>query len=298
MAVAAPCSLRVAGLRSFRLCSAHAQRLADFYEAAFDFRRLGVEELSDAQTQALTGIGGRMLRITLALGAQRVELLQFIDQPGRPYPADSSASDLVFQHFALVVSDMTAAMQRLSAQRGWTPISIDGPQRLPAGSGGVTAFKFRDPEGHPLELLAFQTDKVPTQWQQVATDSPFVGIDHSAISVANVAHSVAFYESLGLAVSNRSVNNDPAQARLDGLEHPVVDVIAMNAEQSTSHLELLCYRSRCNDDRLQLNANDVAATCLVFESGQQAKHEGTRRMPRQNRVDPDGHHFSIISPVT
>ena len=44
---------------------------------------------------------------------------------------------------------------RLSAHAGWTTISTDGPQLLPASSGGVTAYKFRDPEGHPLELIAF-----------------------------------------------------------------------------------------------------------------------------------------------
>lgn len=36
--------------------------------------------------------------------------------------------------------------------------------RLPESSGGVTAFKFRDPDGHPLELLAFPDGKVPSRW--------------------------------------------------------------------------------------------------------------------------------------
>ena len=48
---------------------------------------------------------------------------------------------------------------------GWTPISTSGPQLLPAASGGVSAFKFRDPEGHPLELIAFPPGAVPPQWQ-------------------------------------------------------------------------------------------------------------------------------------
>ncbi len=40
-----------------------------------------------------------------------------------------------------------------------------GPERLPARSGGVSAFKFRDPDGHPLELLAFPPEAVPPIWR-------------------------------------------------------------------------------------------------------------------------------------
>ena len=300
MAVDIPANFRIAGLRCFRLCSGQALALADFYQTALDFRRIGMEELSDVHTMALTGVGGRALRITLALGAQRVELLQFVDRPGRPYPADSSASDLLFQHFALVVDDMAAAMRCLSAQPGWTPISSE-PQQLPASSGGVTAFKFRDPDGHPLELLAFPGHSTPVHWQKAVkegcADSPFLGIDHSAISVADPVRSVAFYQSLGLTVASRSVNDDPAQARLDRLDHPVVDVIAMRAERSTPHLELLSYRNSGDRSPLHLQANDVAATCLVFESDGRWMQQGMPRIPPRTQLDPDGHHLAIVSPI-
>ena len=299
MAVGSPCDVRVTALHCFRLCSGRAQSLAGFFQTALDFRHVSTEIFSDAQTRTLTDIGGRALRITLALGAQRVELIQFIDRPGQPYPVDSSASDLLFQHFALVVSDMTAAMQSLSAQLGWTPISSEGPQRLPASSGGVSAFKFRDPEGHPLELLAFPEKDMPAHWKQVLQDahgdSPFLGIDHSAICVSDGTRSVSFYESLGLIVSNRSVNSDPAQAKLDDLDRPFVDVIAMSADQATPHLELLCYRNRDNNDSLDLQANDVAATSLVFEADDRSKQNETPDMWQRSLIDPDGHRL-VIAP--
>lgn len=289
---------RVSQLQCMRLCSAQARPLADFYETALGFRRVAVERLPGAWTQEHLAARGRVLQITLELGGQQVMLLQFIDHPGRAYPPDTAASDYVFQHFAIVVVDMAAAMARLSHTPGWTPITTDGPQKLPASSGGVTAFKFRDPEGHPLELLAFPADAMPARWQHVRSNGPFLGIDHSAISVADSARSVAFYESLGLTVSNRSINDDPAQARLDHLDDPVVDVIAMRADQAAPHLELLCYRNSGKDDSLHLQVNDVAATCLVFESAEQSEHPGTGRMPVRNLVDPDGHHLSIVPPVS
>ena len=95
--------------------------------------------------------------LTLRLGEQEIELVGF-HAVGRSFPPVAGWSPL-FQHFAIVVADMAAAYAQLRAQPGWSAISIGGPQVLPPASGNVTAFKFRDPEGHPLELLAFSPDK-------------------------------------------------------------------------------------------------------------------------------------------
>ncbi|MEO8809527.1 MAG: VOC family protein [Rhodanobacter sp.] len=294
MAVAVAVSrIRLARLGHVRLCSAHAKPLVEFYESALGFREVAVEHLSGARSQERFEIAGRSLRITLELGAQKIKLVQFIDQPGDAYPFGSTSSDRVFQHFAIVVADMASAMAQLSRARGWTPITRDGPQRLPASSGGVTAFKFRDPEGHPLELLHFPPGNVPAHWQQRQAHGPFLGIDHSAICVGDSARSAAFYASLGLDRSQQSVNDDPAQARLDHLKDPTVEVTAMSPAQSTPHVELLCYRGTRGVKVLDLRANDVAATCLVFKPDKFGSNQETSRPPVQNLVDPDGHHLAI-----
>ncbi|MEO8746577.1 MAG: VOC family protein [Rhodanobacter sp.] len=289
--------VRVSRMLRMRLCSAEATRLAAFYETALGFARVSVEHFSGARSQELFAVGGRVLRITLDLGAQRLVILQFVDQRGRIYPAGTNASDLIFQHFAIVVADMDMAMAQLGQVRGWSPITTGGPQQLPASSGGVTAFKFRDPDGHPLELLAFPSTRVPRHWRRQESAGPFLGIDHSAITVSNTERSVVFYESLGFKVSNRSVNDDPAQARLDHLHQPRVDVTALSIDDAPPHLELLCYRNNFNGGPLRLPANDVAATCLVLERHMgMAQHQG-RQAPIRNLVDPDGHHLSIVSVV-
>ena len=129
-----------------------------------------------------------------ASGARSSNCCNSIDRAGSIRDA-ASASDLCFQHFAIVVADMALAYRRLCSVSGWTAISIDGPQRLPPSSGGVSAFKFRDPDGHPLELLAFPDGRWPAQWRARSNGDLALGIDHSAISVSDSARSIAFYQA-------------------------------------------------------------------------------------------------------
>jgi catechol 2,3-dioxygenase-like lactoylglutathione lyase family enzyme len=214
---------------------------------------------------------------TLMLAGERVELLAF-DKAGAPYPSDSRSNDLWFQHFAVVVPDMRTACARVEACAGFSAITRDGPQRLPASSGGVVAFKFRDPDGHPLELLAFPGGGVG------------FGINHSAIGVSDTAASVAFYErELGLRVGARSLNAGPEQARLDDVEAPVVEVTGLEVGAGGGpHVELLCYRQPMGGRRSDVADNDIAATRLVFAGDVDAA-----RVTR----DPDGHRL-VVEPVS
>lgn len=285
MAVGAQ-SMKVQYLERFRLVAADAQRLAEFYQRALDFQLVAAP---DRVAAASADEAGKTLAVALALGDQTVELLQF-ESPGLAYPVEVASSDVAFQHLALVVSDMDAAYAQLQSARGWTPISTNGPEKLPAASGGVTAFKFRDPEGHPLELLYFPPDQISDHWKQRTAAGVFLGIDHSAISVADAARSVAFYQSLGFSVAHRSTNRGVEQGRLDDLGDPVVEVIAMKPPGSPPHVELLGYRQGEGQPPLQLRPNDVAATSLVFSAEADDPAASARHLQ-----DPDGHR-SLIEP--
>jgi catechol 2,3-dioxygenase-like lactoylglutathione lyase family enzyme len=280
----------IARLARFGLTTLHAERLGQFYELAFGCRRLASDRCSGAGFERLVGLESGAYRIMLGLGEQVLELLQF-DRPGRPYPDAVGSSDLRFQHFAIVVADMQRAYERLSAVSGWTAISIEGPQKLPTSSGGVTAFKFRDPEGHPLELLEFPPHKMPANWRARLTTGLFLGIDHSAIGVSNSERSIAFYEALGLRVAARSLNTGPEQERLDALSGIHLEVTALELEQTAPHVELLCYRSGRHGYGDVLHSNDVAATRLVFEASAPASDDAV--IP-QALIDPDGHHLMIV----
>lgn len=175
----------------------------------------------------------------LSLGAQALMLTEFPDAV--PYPEDRASNDLCFQHCAIVTGDMPAAHERV-LRHGATPITQGGPQTLPPSTGSVTAFKFRDPEGHPLELIAFPRGTGDPAWQSTTGENATLGIDHSAISVANVERSVLHHELLGLRVAARGLNRGPGQQRLDALAEVEVEVIALQARTRTPHLELLGYR--------------------------------------------------------
>ena len=193
-----------------------AERLAEFYIRAFGFACIEDSPKSDPGFAELIGLANGQVRLTtLRLGNQVIALAE-TQPPGCSYPSDVPGWDPRFQHFAIVVSDMTAAYANLQALHNWTAISTDGPQILPPSSGGVTAFKFRDPEGHPLEMLAFAPGATPAHWA-FRSGNLYLGIDHSAVSVADTDRSVAFYSRLGLARTASSLNVGREQEKLDNL---------------------------------------------------------------------------------
>jgi catechol 2,3-dioxygenase-like lactoylglutathione lyase family enzyme len=302
----------VQSLSRIRLICEKPRELAAFYESAFGFSRLGETQMAGTPFASLFRIPGAKGRATLlALGGQKVELLS-IDPAGPPYPAAVPAWSPLFQHFAIVVPDMTAAYARLHAQAGWTPITADGPQTLPPSSGGVSAFKFRDPEGHPLELLAFPLNAVPKTWQN-SKPASFLGIDHSAISIADTSRSAGFYRGLGLRRSGASCNTGPEQDRLDDVKGAVVEVTALAPPEPTPHIELLCYRGTLDRNAALPSINGAAATQLVLTvesigalatlcaqnagalySGPVAFEDGVARAVMR---DPDGHLLCLEAPL-
>jgi len=285
---------KIRSLARFGLTTADAPKLSNFYQNALGFRVLGVERRSGPDFTRLMGVESGALAIILGLGDEVIELQQF-DRPGRSYPGEATSSDLCFQHFAIVVADMQLAHQKLVSVPDWTAISTDGPQQLPASSGGVTAFKFRDPDGHPLELLAFPNGKLPALWQARSTGNLSLGIDHSAISVSDSADSIAFYEGLGLRVTARSLNTGPAQERLDAIRADRVEVTALAPEKPTPHLELLCYRAVKRNGFAAVRSDDVAATRLVFEADRPSLEDANAP---QGLLDLDGHRLIIAAPAS
>ena len=151
---------------------------------------------------------------------------------------------------------------------------------LPPSSGSVTAYKFRDPDGHPLELSQFPDGR----WiRGRKSPSPFMGIDHTAVAVADLDLSIAFYSgTLGFKFTGRGVNTGPTQDALDGLDRTEVEIAVLSPPSSKGpHLELLHYRSpRPVEGRQPVWIEDVAATRTII-SGED--------LPSATLRDPDGH---------
>lgn len=268
---------RLAAITAFRLTTTVPERLARFYESiGFSVGQAAPVPPAD---MALLGLAGGGVRIPLSVGEQRIELEAF-DRKGHPYPDNATAADLCFQHFALITPDAAAAWERARAH-GAIPISIGGPVTLTASAGSLTAVKFRDPEGHPLEFVQFPTAPGSSRSEWLS------GIDHSAISVADAGVSRAFYEELGLTVGRPTLNQGPTQVALDGLAEVRVDVVPLSPQIGTPHLELLRYRSPVGRAAGRLQANDVAATRIAWRSNRDALLR-----------DPDGHLHLLAESAT
>jgi catechol 2,3-dioxygenase-like lactoylglutathione lyase family enzyme len=257
------------------------RRSERFYVDGLEFAVVDRGEADPAMAALLSA--DRVTTVELRRGGQTL-VLQAFEPPGARYPADAASSDQVFQHIAIPVVDMDASVTRLQAMRP-VPIS-DGPQHLPARSGGAVALKFRDPDGHPLELIRFPNGHND-------------GIDHSAIVVTDSERSIAFYRNhLGFDLASSQINTGQEQDRLDGLSDVTVEVVALTPRQPIPHIELLAYQSPTIRTTRRPRPQDVAATRLVLEvDGLPAD---AMRLSDGKRVmlihDPDEHALLLISP--
>jgi catechol 2,3-dioxygenase-like lactoylglutathione lyase family enzyme len=176
----------------------------------------------------------------LALGDETLELSEYLAPAGRPMPVDSRANDRWFQHAAIVVSDIDRAYAVLRERR--VRHASSGPQRLPdwnPAAGGIRAFYFRDPDGHFLELIQYPPGKGDPRWH--TRERLFLGIDHTAVVVADTEASVAFYRDvLGMTVAGESENWGSEQERLNGVFGARLRITGLRAARGPG-VELLEY---------------------------------------------------------
>jgi catechol 2,3-dioxygenase-like lactoylglutathione lyase family enzyme len=221
-----------------------------FYTGVLGFRAVSQSESSGEGTERLTGVFGAHVRSArLSLGDESIELVQFLAPEGRPIPTDSRSNDRWFQHIAIVVPDMDRAYQHLRAH--YVRHASTAPQTLPLSNpnaGGISAFYFKDPEGHVLEVIHFPPGKGDPKWQAAAAAGQegaggrlFLGIDHTAIVVASTEASLAFYQGvLGMRIAGTSENFGPEQEHLNNIFGARLRITALRAGRGPG-VELLEY---------------------------------------------------------
>ncbi len=215
--------------------------------AALDFEQIGEVEVWGEDYERLQGVFGLRMRLArLRLGSEEIQLTEYLAPRGRPIPVDSRSNDLWFQHVAIVVSDMGRAYERVRAH-GARHVST-APQRLPESipaAAGIEAFYFQDADGHNLELIYFPPSKGDPRWQE-PTEELFLGIDHTAIAVADTERSLHFYrDALGLEVAGESLNFGTEQEHLNGVFGARVRITGLRAASGpgVEFLEYLAPRS-------------------------------------------------------
>jgi len=293
-------------------------RSVEFYSRVLTFEKVTDAEVAGDELEHLFGVFGSRARIVrMRLGGESIELVQFLAPRGRPIPVDSRSNDLWFQHFAVIVSDMDRAYAVLRENN--VEHASSGPQRLPdwnKNAGGIEAFYFKDPDGHPLEILHFPAGKGDPKWQ-AKTGQVFLGIDHTAIAVANTDASLRFYRDLlGLRVAGESENYGTEQEHLNNVFGARLRITALRAPSGPG-IELLEYLSprdgraypsdeRANDlvhRETELEAESVdsiaaplrAAAVPFVSSGPTTFHEGKLGFTTGLVVrDPDGHALGIV----
>ena len=313
----------------FGFTSADTARSVDFYRQSLGFETGETLQIDGGAYGQLLGLPQGCFRLTrLQLGQETLEILERPEaaasgsqRAGRAIPADSRSCDLWFQHLCLVTSNLDGALERLqpALESGLTQAVSRAPQTLPAwnrAAAGIRAFKFRDPDGHNLELLEFPPDKGEARWHR---GSGLLGVDHSAISISDTVLSSRFYdELLGLRLGGDSLNSGPTQDALDNLEQTQVRITAHRCPQGPG-IECLDYqppnRGRPMPTdlnpadlahwqiRLQVDDPDAIAAQLeacggrllspgVVDLGDQGEALGFRRALQV--ADPDGHRLQLV----
>jgi catechol 2,3-dioxygenase-like lactoylglutathione lyase family enzyme len=204
---------------SIGMSVADVERSMAFYSGVLGFEKVSDVEVWGGDYERLQGVFGLRMRVVrMRLGDESIELTEYLTPRGRPFPPDSRGNDRWFQHIAIIVSDMDRAYAWLRQHR--VQHASPAPQRLPdwnASAAGIRAFYFRDPDGHFLEILWFPPDKGNSRWHR-PTGRLFLGIDHTAIVVADTERSLACYrDALGLRVAGISENYGPEQERLNNV---------------------------------------------------------------------------------
>jgi catechol 2,3-dioxygenase-like lactoylglutathione lyase family enzyme len=213
-----------------------------FYSQVLGFKKISDIELAGTQYEKLQGIFGLRMRIVrMQLGDEYIDLTDYLTSGGRSIPENANSNDLIFQHIAVVVSDMDKAYQHL---RKYMVMHVStGPQTIPKSNTaavGVKAFYFHDPDMHNLELIYFPKGKGQAKWQ-APKGKLFLGIDHTAIAVSNTDSSLYFYEDLlGIMRKGDSWNMGMEQAHLNFVEGASLHITGLRAAKGPG-IEFLEY---------------------------------------------------------
>jgi len=303
----APARVAVSAVLSVGLPVSDMERSVAFYTGVLDFQKESDAEVVGTEYERLSGVFGvREHVVTLRLGDERLQLTEFIAPRGRPAPVDSRSNDRWFQHVAIVVSDMDRAYARLRSSK--VQFASTGPQLLPASNrnaGGIRAFYFRDPDGHPLELLSFPPDKGAAKWHQ-PSDRLFRGIDHTAIVVSDTRASLRLYrDRLGMRIAGESENFGTEQEHLNNVEGARLRITSLRAAAGpgVEFLEYVAPRDgrpfpadeRANDlvhwQTTVLTQNADSAAAILTNTGVPLVSRGVVTLPA---TTPQGIHKAVL----
>ncbi len=308
----------ISSVASITIPVSNLDRSIDFFTSILDFEKISEYELVGDELERSTNLFGAHARVaTLRLGDEHIELLQYLAPEGRPIPLDSRSNDLWFQHIAIVVSDIDAAYAHLRAHN--VRHASTAPQTLPPSlpnAAGISAFYFKDPDAHPLELIHFPLGKGDPRWNLPRIKPAlFLGIDHTAIVVSDTDASLRFYrDTLGLSLAGSSENFGTQQEHLNNVFGARLRITTLKAPLGPG-IELLEYLAP-SDARpypADSRANDLWQCHTTFATRSQPDTVATLRQRHARFIsiplpttpnapfmarDPDGHALLFRNPAS
>jgi catechol 2,3-dioxygenase-like lactoylglutathione lyase family enzyme len=215
------CSAQIQSVEKVTITVSDADKVKAFYIDALRAKEVSSTTISGKDLARLYNISDPsciMKSCLLKIGNELVELQSFKGKTIKPapIPEDSKSNDLWFQHIAVVVPNMQkgfdAIHQKMAVYVSTAPQTL--PAYLPAAAG-ISAFYFRDPDGHNIEIINFPAGKGNPKWQ-ADTSATFTGIDHTAIGVSNTDAQYKFYKDiLGMNIGGHSENYGTEQEHLN-----------------------------------------------------------------------------------
>jgi catechol 2,3-dioxygenase-like lactoylglutathione lyase family enzyme len=277
-----------------------------FFTSVLDFKLIETEDRS--KLDQLMAPGTKTRTAHLSLGDECLDLTQYLTPKGAPFPEDSRGNDQWFEHIAIAVSDMDKAYAKLREARVRFVSNV--PQTLPEwnkNAAGISAFYFRDLDGHYLELIHFPPGKGQPKWQSPST-ALFLGIDHTAIVVSNTAQSIDFYrDKLHFRVVGTSENYGTEQEHLSGVFNAHVLITSLRSESGIG-IELLDYLAPGSGRPIPSNmqASDIDAWQIPIElnpADVRGLHLRWVKLPPNPTgcreaawtKDPDGHRLELLT---
>lgn len=312
--------IRIRSIGPVLMTVSDMDRSIDFYSRVLTFQKVSDAELTGDHVEHLFGLFGTRIRLVrMTIGEESIELVEFLAPRGRPIPDDSRSNDLSFQHIAIIVNDIDRAYRVL--RENHVEHASSAPQRLPdwnKNAAGIQAFYFKDPDRHPVEILEFPEGKGDPKWHR-PDNRLFLGIDHTAITVADTNASLRFYRDvLGLRVVGESENYGTEQEHLNNVFGAHLRITSLRAPAGPG-IELLEYLSprdarpypvdeHANDlihRQTELDAEDVEGVIASLRTaGTRFVSSGGVSFPDRELGfkrgfvvrDPDGHALGIVQP--
>ena len=196
----------------------------------------------------------------MRLGDEQIELTEYLAPRGRPVPATRAATTAGSSTSRSSCRTWTRPTRGCASTR--CEHASPEPQRLPdwnPNAGGIKAFYFKDPDGHPLEVLQFPAGKGDPKWHSASRPPVPRHRPHRDRRRRHRPRAWRFYRDLlGLRVAGESTNYGPEQERLNNVFGARLHITALRAPAGPG-IEFLEYLAPRNGrPAAGIQGNDLA----------------------------------------